>query len=70
MKSAGAKVSAGIAVGAFDNYPRYRNGGWFAAALPMVAIEGERFGVNLALVPNIPNRLSGAVAIQFKLRVW
>ena len=65
-----AKVSAGIAVGAFDGYPKYQNGGWFAAALPLLAVESERFGVNLALIPNIPNRMSGAVAIQVKLRVW
>ena len=64
------KLSAGIAAGAFDGYPKYQNGGWFAAALPLLAVEGERFGVNLALIPNIPNRMSGAVAIQLKLRVW
>ncbi|MDH5533981.1 MAG: hypothetical protein OEZ08_00215 [Betaproteobacteria bacterium] len=64
------KISAGIAVAAFDGYPRYKNGGWFAAALPLLAVEGERLGVNLALIPNIPNRLSGALAIQIKLRVW
>ena len=64
------RLSAGIAVAAFDGYPKYQNGGWFAAALPLLAVEGERFGVNLALIPNIPNRLSEAVAIQVKLRVW
>ena len=66
----GVKLSAGIPAGVFDGYPRYRNGAAFAAALPLLAVEGERFGVNLALVPNIPNRLSGALAIQLKLRVW
>ena len=65
-----AKVSAGIAVGAFDGYPKYHNGGWFAAALPLLAVEGDRLGVNLAVIPNLSNRLSGAVAIQVKLRVW
>ncbi|OGA04832.1 MAG: hypothetical protein A3H35_10495 [Betaproteobacteria bacterium RIFCSPLOWO2_02_FULL_62_17] len=66
----GVKLSAGIAAGAFDGYPKYHNGGWFAAALPLLAVEGARVGVNLALIPNIPNRLSGALAIQVKLRVW
>ena len=66
----GVKLSAGIAVGAFDGYPKYQNGGWFAAALPLLAVEWERLGVNLAFIPNIPNRMSGAVAIQVKLRVW
>ena len=66
----GVKLSAGIAAAAFDGYPRYRDGGWFAAALPLLAVEGERIGINLALIPSIPNRLSGALAIQLKLRVW
>ena len=63
-------MHAGIAIGGFDGYPRYRNGGWFPAALPMLAVEGERAGVNLYFVPTIANRLNGALAIQFKLRVW
>lgn len=66
----GVKVGAGIAAGAFDGYPKYKDGGWFPAALPLLSVEGERFGANFALIPNIPNRMSGAVAIQVKLRVW
>ncbi|MFY9327595.1 MAG: hypothetical protein WAO76_06185 [Georgfuchsia sp.] len=64
------KVSAGIAAGVFDGYPKYKNGAWFAAALPLLSVEGERFGVNFAFIPTIPHRMSGAVAIQVKLRVW
>ena len=63
-------VSAAILVGAFDGYPRYRNGGWFLAAMPVLAIEGKRVGVNLSIVPTIKGRLDGAIAIQVKLRVW
>ena len=59
-----------VALGAFDGYPNYRNGGWFVAPLPVVAIEGGRFGVNLSLIPTIRNRLDGALSIQVKLRVW
>ncbi len=66
----GIKVHAGIAAGAFDGYPNYRNGAWFPAALPMLAIEGDRAGVNVFFVPTIKNRLDGAIALQFKLRVW
>ena len=66
----GINVHAGIAMGAFDGYPNYRNGAWFPAALPMLAIEGGRVGANIFLVPTIKNRLDGAIAIQFKLRVW
>lgn len=67
---AGLDVDAGIALGAFDGYPNYRNGGWFVAPLPLLAIEGRRFGVNLSVIPTIRNRLDGALAVQFKLRVW
>ena len=68
--AAAINVHAGIAAGAFDGYPNYRNGAWFPAALPMLAIEGERVGANIFFVPTIKNRLDGAIAIQFKLRVW
>ena len=63
-------VLAGVIVGAFDGYPRYRDGGWFVAPLPLVAVEGRRLGVNLSLVPTVRDRLDGAIAIQVKLRVW
>lgn len=67
---AGLDVAAGVALGAFDGYPNYRGGGWFAAPLPVVTIEGRRFGVNLSVLPTIRNRLDGALAVQLKLRVW
>ena len=67
---AGADLSLALLMGAFDGYPRYRNGGWFLAAMPVLAIEGKRFGVNLGIVPTIKDRLEGAVAVQVKLRVW
>lgn len=63
-------VSAGITLGAFDGYPRYRNGGWFPAVLPVVTVEYKRIGVNIFVVPTIPNRLDGAIAVQVKVRVW
>lgn len=69
-KPAGIHVGAGITLGAFDGYPRYRNGGWFPAALPVVSIEYKRVGVNFFFVPTIPDRLDGAISIQLKLRVW
>ena len=66
----GFDVHAGIAVGAFDGYPNYRNGGWFLAPLPILAIEGRRLGANITLIPTIANRFDGALAVQVKLRVW
>ena len=63
-------MSAGVILGAFDGYPRMRNGGWFVAPLPLLAVEGKRFGANFTIVPNYGNRLHGAVAIQLKMKVW
>ncbi|MEO8164865.1 MAG: hypothetical protein ABI619_05655, partial [Betaproteobacteria bacterium] len=67
---AGAQLSAGVALAAFDGYPKYRDGGWFFAALPVLAIEGRYLGVNLSVIPTIRDRLDGALSFQFKLRVW
>lgn len=67
---AGLDVGAGVALGAFDGYPNYRNGGWFVAPLPLLSIESRYVGVNLSVIPTIRNRLDGALAIQIKLRVW
>jgi hypothetical protein len=64
------EVSAGVLAGAFDGYPNYHDGGWFVAALPVLAIEGRYLGVNMSLIPTIKDRLDGALSIQFKLRVW
>ena len=67
---ASLELGAGVAIGAFDGYPNYRHGGWFVAALPVLAVEGRYFGVNLSVIPTLRNRLDGALAAQFKLRVW
>lgn len=66
----GFNVGAGIALGAFDGYPNYRDGGWFMAPLPLLSIEGRTFGVNLSVIPTVENRFDGAIAIQIKMRVW
>ena len=66
----GVQISSGVVVGAFDGYPNYRNGAWFVAPVPVLAIEGATMGVNLTLIPTVANRFDGALALQFKLRVW
>lgn len=66
----GIRIAAGISLGAFDGYPRNRNGGWFPAALPVLSVEYKMVGVNFLFVPTIPDRLDGALAMQIKLRVW
>ncbi len=63
-------VSAGLIVAALDGYPRVRDGDWFVAVLPMVSVQGKRFGVNAMVVPTIKDRLYGAVALQLKIRIW
>jgi hypothetical protein len=64
----GLRVSAGLGVSFIDGYPNMNNKGWFLAPMPVLAIEGERFGVNLILVPNVKH--GGAIAAQFKAAVW
>lgn len=63
-------VRAGIAIGAFDGYPKVNDGGWFVAPLPLLAVEGRHFGANFTIVPTIEDKLHGAIVIQIKLRVW
>ena len=63
-------IRAGIVAAALDGYPRYRNGDWFLAPIPAVAIEGERLVANVMVVPTIKNRVQGAIAVQIKVRVW
>jgi hypothetical protein len=62
------RVNGGLIAGFLDGYPKNRDGGWFFGALPALFFEGERFGVNLLIVPasDPDHRL---VAIQLKLRV-
>jgi len=61
-------VKFGAVGGGFDGYPNYRNGNWFPAILPVAAIEGKNWGLNIAYVPTIKNRLYGAVTFQLKYR--
>jgi hypothetical protein len=59
----------GAIVGAFDGYPRMRNGGWFPGVLPVASFEYRYVGVNLLLVPKISDKVYGAAVVQFKLRL-
>ncbi len=64
---AGARL--GVVAGAFNGYPKAFNGGWFTAVLPVASWEGPRFGLNVALVPPLKDRLYGAVSFQLKVRL-
>ena len=58
----------GAAVGAFDGYPHYRDGGWFPALIPTVAYESRHWGLNVGILPSYKDRLYGAITFQFKVR--
>lgn len=64
-----AGIKLGVVGGAFNGYPKAFNGGWFPAVIPVASWEGERFGLNLALVPPLKDRLYGALSFQFKVRL-
>ena len=64
---AGAKL--GVVGGAFNGYPKAFNGGWFPAIIPVASWEGQHFGLNVALVPPLKDRLYGAVSFQLKFRL-
>jgi len=64
------KVGAGLALGVFDGYPNYRNGGAFPIAMPVVTLEYGRVGLNLYPTPRIRDRVDAALSFQFKLAVW
>jgi hypothetical protein len=61
-------VRLGVVAGGFDGYPNYRDGNWFPALLPVAAIEGKHWGLNVAIIPTIKNRLYGAISFQVKYR--
>jgi hypothetical protein len=61
-------VKLGAVVGGFDGYPNYRNGNWFPSLIPTAAIEGKHWGLNVAVIPTIKNRLYGALTLQLKYR--
>ena len=62
-------VKLGVVGGVFNGYPKAFNSGWFPAVLPVVSWEGNRFGLNVALVPPLKDRLYGAVSFQLKARL-
>ncbi|MEY2678220.1 MAG: hypothetical protein RLZ00_912 [Pseudomonadota bacterium] len=62
-------LKAGVAVGAFDGYPQMRNGAWFPAAVPTMAIEGSRIGLNVSFIPKIGDNVHSVLAFQLKFNV-
>jgi hypothetical protein len=67
-QAAGANVSAGLAASLMDGYPSMNNKGLFLAAFPTLSVEGKSLGANFILIPNLKH--GGAIAVQFKVKVW
>ena len=62
-------LKAGAVVGVFDGYPKMREGGWFPAIVPTMAIEGRRVGLNVFLIPKIGDKVNSALAFQLKFNI-
>jgi hypothetical protein len=62
-------VKAGAAVGAFNGYPKMRDGGWFPAVVPTMAIEGRRLGLNISYTPKIGDKVNSALSFQVKFNI-
>jgi len=61
-------VKLGVVGGAFNGYPKAFNGGWFPAVIPTASMESGHWGLNLAWVPPLKDRLYGALSFQLKFR--
>jgi hypothetical protein len=62
-------LKAGAAVGAFDGYPKMRDGGWFPALVPTMAVEGRRVGLNISYIPKIGDKVNSALSFQVKFNI-
>jgi hypothetical protein len=60
----------GAVAGFFNGYSKTNDGGWFPALIPALTYEGERFGVNLLMVPSIPDKVAGSLSVQFKFKAF
>lgn len=63
-------VHIGVVAGGFNGYSNTNNGGWFPAVLPALSVEGDLIGLNLLVIPTIPNRVSGSLSLQLKIKVF
>jgi hypothetical protein len=63
-------VNIGVVAGGFNGYSNTNNGGWFPAVLPALTIEGDTIGLNILVIPTIPNRVSGSLSFQLKVKVF
>ncbi len=62
------RVRIGGVIAAFDGYPNMRNGGWFASAIPTLGLYGKDWGLNIGVIPELKDRVHGAISFQVLLR--
>ena len=62
------RVRIGGVIAAFDGYPNMRNGGWFASAIPTLGLYGKDWGFNIGVIPELKDRVHGAISFQVMLR--
>jgi hypothetical protein len=60
----------GAVAGVFNGYSKTNDGGWFPALIPALTYEGDLFGINLLLVPSIPEKVAGSLSVQFKFKAF
>lgn len=63
-------VRVGLALAAFDGYPKTRDGGWFPGVIPTLTYEYKRVGVNVGIIPNYKDRLYGGISFQLKFKLF
>jgi hypothetical protein len=64
------RVRIGGVIAAFDGYPNMRNGGWFASVIPTIGLYGDRLALNVGIIPELKDRVQGAISFQIMLRVY
>ena len=62
-------IRAGGVLAAFDGYPNMRDGGWFASAIPTIGFYGNRFALNVGIIPELKDRVHGAISFQLLVRL-
>lgn len=67
---ANTRLRLGASLGVVNGYKSVRDGGYFPTLVPMLAIEHRRVGANLVYIPSLDDRVDGALAVQFKARLF
>lgn len=62
-------LKVGAVVGVFDGYPKANQGGWFPALIPVISLEGKRWGLNTAIIPTVQDKLYGGISFQVKYKI-